>query len=200
MNKNILNVAKSIDISIGKREIDTENFKDVMKQLRKNFPELNFRYEKGTEKVVVIIDEQDVLKISVGTPEDVDFLEIERKSEAARLFPEIYSPISVVYNSPDTGRKFYTQPIVIEQFVNDTDNKYHASELALDVLDSYSNSVYSFDDDWCGIMIDKFGFDYYKSFIDYVAENRWAFRDMHDGNYGYSKNGIPQIIDYTDER
>ena len=60
-----------------------------------------------------------------------------------------------------------------------------------------------FNTTWAAVVIDLYGEDYLKEFIDYLSKYSCStLRDMHEGNYGFDFNGVPVIFDvsgYRDE-
>lgn len=84
-----------------------------------------------------------------------------------------------------TGKNKYSNPTADSvQKAKDMDDKYGYCAL-----------------DWRASVIDFYGEDFWKSFVDWERDNDYdILSDMHSGNYGYRLDGTPVIFDIAGYR
>ena len=92
------------------------------------------------------------------------------------------------------GHPIYLQEKVI--CADETDGIY--SDASRDKANSLSKVYNKGDTEWVATVIEYYGEDCWKSFVDWNEEHTWSvFEDFHMQNYGYRYDGRPVIFDLS---
>ena len=89
----------------------------------------------------------------------------------------------------------WTQEYVTPLSVNNSSSK-KASEDSLKKAKKLENKRYiPFETEWIALALDLYGENKSKQLLAFLDEN--DIHDLHHGNYGYTKDGYPMILDYS---
>lgn len=198
---------------------------DIEKALRKNNIE-DFFFASGASKFVIVLEEEDfVIKIpydgeyywnyeeedivyepfhkaNLFTKVDYDwnYCEVERilyKRAKLAGVGQFFS--GVVKIGEVEGRPVYAQEIAITYGEGGTSGR-EASEYAKNSFPSVSSKIYTdchfhAPEDWLCAAIDIYGMDAINKLSQFIHDNQIA--DLHYENIGFSKDGLPVIMDYS---
>lgn len=92
------------------------------------------------------------------------------------------------------GRNFYMQEKVIPY--RSHVSKTTPSDASLEKAKNQECKYCSCSADWRAMVIDCYGEQFWKDFVDWDSENEmYILSDMHSGNYGYRNDGSPVLLD-----
>ena len=189
---------------------DENNFCDTVNSMRKKFPSLHFDYGFGVTRFVLIVDELPfVIKIAFDGTWDYDE---DMEDEYYREFPFDYNEkeMEMIDKLSDNGfgalvpdmeylchHKSHSVYIQTKIPYNAYDSRVkRPSERVITISNSLSLLFTQCNSTWRATVIDLYGEEFWKSFVNWdMANGIGIFEDMHGDNYGYDVAGHPMFID-----
>lgn len=93
------------------------------------------------------------------------------------------------------GHTFNHQPIWVQTYVEPLNNQCISKHPSKDSIERAKNIKSPFDKSWVAVFLDIYGEKRFNDLIKFIK--KFDINDMHWGNYGYTRDGIPMILDYA---
>ena len=213
-----LHIPQEFGICLDEDYFDPDDLVDQVSALNVG----EFRVDNGVSKAVIIFDNFNfVIKIPFNggwyetyneetdeyensyfetfecadAPDNSDYcwdecIKVDRAYEAGfeKLFPQT-SLLCIVGD-----QRFYIQEKVTPS--NEMFGRIHPSEDSRNIAKSMDTKYWFCGETWRAQVIEMYGEDYFRSFVDWCDDsNNGILTDMHGGNYGYTIDGAPIILD-----
>lgn len=196
-----------------------QNYVDKVLDLARKM-NINVDYANGVSQLAFIVEgANEVIKVGFdGMVNEWDEWDAEKEDY---IWHEEYSPFDIDYCSKAyeiydlayeaglgdlfakmdiLGKSFNNQIIWTQTYVTSISNggksSTQPSEESIIKAQEMSQKTYiPFQSKWCAAVIENYGIDTFKRLLTFIDEQ--DIHDLHTGNYGYTKEGLPCILDYS---
>lgn len=196
-----------------------QNYVDKVLHLAKEM-NINIIYDHGVSQLAFIIEETNEV-IKVGFDGMIEEWDEWNEDEGDYIWHEEYSPFDIdycskayeIYNLASEaglenlfakmdilGVNFNNQTIWTQTYVTSISDggksSTKPSKNSLDKAKEISQKIHvPFQSEWCAAVIENYGIEIFNQLLSFINEQNIC--DLHTGNYGYTREGLPCILDYS---